>query len=75
MSLPLDRSKGSDPFLDWKVRLFSVAAVLGLGGIYFDERWMGVGAILLLVAAIALRFLPHRRDGRDVHPDEPTPPE
>jgi hypothetical protein len=54
----LNRSKRSDPHLEWKVRIFAVAAVLGLCGIYFDDRWMTGGAIVLLAGAIFLRFLP-----------------
>jgi hypothetical protein len=57
MSLFLNRSKRSDPHLEWKVRLFVVAAVLGVSGIYFDERWMGWVAILLLLSAMLLRFV------------------
>ena len=54
----LDRSKRSDPHLEWKVRIFTVAAVLGLCGIYFEEGWMTGSAIVLLAGAVLLRFLP-----------------
>ena len=54
----LDRSKRADSHLEWKVRLFSVAAVVGLCGIYFDDRWLTGGAIVLLAGAILLRLLP-----------------
>ncbi|MDE3014894.1 MAG: hypothetical protein OXU33_12565, partial [Gemmatimonadota bacterium] len=37
---------------------FSVAAVLGLAGIYFEERWMTGSAIALLAGGLGLRFLP-----------------
>jgi hypothetical protein len=66
VSLFHDRSKRSDTHLEWKVGLFSVAAVMGLGGIYFDERWMGLVAILLLASAMGLRFLP----GPEIEEDE-----
>lgn len=64
----VNRSKRSDPHLEWKVRIFAVAAVLGLCGIYFDDRWMTGGAIVLLAGAILLRFLP---DAGRVPADEP----
>lgn len=51
------RSRRVDPHLEWKVRLFTVAAVMALAGMYFQERWMTGAAIVLLVGAIGLRFL------------------
>jgi hypothetical protein len=54
----MDRRRRAGRFLEWKVGLFSVAAVLGLAGIYLQDRWMTGGAILVLLAAMALRFLP-----------------
>lgn len=39
------------------MRLFTVAAVMALAGMYFQERWMTGAAIVLLVGAIGLRFL------------------
>lgn len=54
----LDRRRHAGPYLEWKVRIFAVAAVLGLAGIYFDERWLTGGAILILFGGLALRFLP-----------------
>ena len=52
-----DRRRREDRLLEWKVWLFSVAAVLGLIGIYLDERWMTGGAIAVLCGAVLLRFL------------------
>ena len=40
------------------MRLFSVAAVLALGGIYLDERWLTGIAIAVLAGGLGLRFLP-----------------
>jgi hypothetical protein len=59
------RSKRPDPHLEGKVRLFVVAAVLGVCGIYFDERWMGWVAILLLLSAMLLRFVGSSGEGED----------
>jgi hypothetical protein len=50
------RAKRVRPHLEWRVRLFVAAAVLGLAGIYFDDRRLTGGAILLLLAGLALRF-------------------
>lgn len=54
----LDRSRRSDRHLEWKVRLFSVAAVLALVGMYFDERWMTLSALAVLLVGVLLRFGP-----------------
>lgn len=59
--LSLDRSRRAGPWLEWKVRLFAVAAVLALAGMYLQQRWMTGAAIVVLALAMALRFLP---DGR-----------
>jgi hypothetical protein len=53
-----DRSLRADPFLEWKVRLFSVGAVVALVGIYLDDRWVTGAALVLLGAGVLLRFLP-----------------
>jgi hypothetical protein len=70
MSIFHGRSQRPDPFLAWKVRIFTVAAVLGLGGMYFEERWMGAGAIALLAVAMALRLVPRARRGTPPDEDE-----
>jgi hypothetical protein len=54
----LDRKKRAGKHLEWKVRLFSVAAVFALAGIYTENRWLTGSAIALLLAAFLLRFLP-----------------
>ena len=54
----VDRRRRDDPFLEWKVRLFSVAAVLVLLGLYLDNRWVTGLAIAVLAVAMLLRFLP-----------------
>jgi len=54
----LDRTKRADRYLEWKVRLFSVAAVFALAGIYTENRWLTGVAIALLLAGFVLRFLP-----------------
>ena len=58
MSLFLDRSKQAGRYLEWKVRIFAVGATLALGGMYLGQRWLVGLAILILAAAMALRFLP-----------------
>lgn len=59
----MDRRRRAGRYLEWKVGLFSVAAALGLVGIYFEERWMTGGAIVVLLGAMLLRFLPGARAG------------
>lgn len=59
----LDRSRRSDRYLEWKVRAFSVGAVLGLAGIYFNDRWMTGVAIGVLALGMLMRLLPDARAG------------
>ena len=66
----VDRPPNEDPFLEWKVGLFSVAAVVGLGGIFLEEGWMIGGAIALLAGALSLRFLPGGGGGSLYSDDE-----
>jgi hypothetical protein len=54
----LDRHRRAGPYLAWKVRSFTVAAMLGLSGIYFDEAWLSGAAIVVLFAGLSLRLLP-----------------
>jgi len=65
----LDRKRRAGPHLEWKVRLFAVAAVLGLAGIYLNERWLTGAAIVLLFAGLLLRFLPDARADDREEPD------
>jgi len=58
MSLLLDRRRRAGRFLEWKVRVFATGAVLGLAGIFLDEEWMRISAIVVLAAGMLLRFLP-----------------
>jgi len=73
----LDRARRAGPYLAWKVRLFAVAAVLGLAGIYLNERWLTGTAIVLLFAGLLLRFLPtggvDADEEADGEPDEDVP--
>ena len=61
----LDRKKRADRYLEWKVRLFSVAAVFALVGIYTENRWLTGAAIALLFGGFLLRFLPGGTEARD----------
>ena len=58
MPFRLDRSRTAGKYLEWKVRLFTVAAVLAVVGMYLRERWMTLLAIPVLLAGLFLRFLP-----------------
>ena len=53
----LDRGRKAGRYLEWKVRLFSVAAVLALVGIYLESGWMTGAAMGLLALGLLLRFL------------------
>ena len=66
MAFLLSRSTRDHSWLEWKIRLFSVAAVLSLVGIYFDERWVIGLAIMVLSLGMVLRFVP----GSDLREEE-----
>jgi hypothetical protein len=57
----IDRRRRDDRYLEWKVWVFCLAAVFGLGGIYLDTRWLTGVAIVLLTSAMLLRLLPGGR--------------
>jgi len=59
----LDRGRKAGRYLEWKVRIFSVAAVLALVGIYMESGWMTGAAIGMLVVGMLLRFLPADAEG------------
>ena len=63
-----DRGRRAGRYLEWKVRLFSVAAVLALMGMYLDSSWMTVTATVILLAGLLLRFLPN--DGEEAGPPD-----
>jgi hypothetical protein len=53
-----DRSRRAGRFLEWKVRLFTLGAVLAVVGMATNQGWMTWLAIAVLVAGMMLRFLP-----------------
>lgn len=55
---------GTGRFLEWKIRLFFVAAVLLMVGIARDLGWLVLLAIAVLAVAFLLRFFER----------EPSPP-
>jgi len=61
----LDRTRRAGPYLEWKVRIFVVAAVSGLAGIYLNERWLTGAAIVMLFAGLALRYVPIAESSSD----------
>jgi hypothetical protein len=67
--LLLDRRRRGDPFLVWKVRIFSVAAGVALVGIWLDERWMTGTALALLLGGVLLRFMRKDEPGDDLADD------
>ena len=72
MAFVSHRRYGDDRWLEWKVRLFSVAAVLGLAGIYLEERRLTGAAIIVLAGGMLLRLIPlrDRVDGDHPRSDE-----
>ena len=58
----LDRDRKAGKFLEWKVRLFIVAAVVALAGIYTESRWWTGAAIVILLGGLLLQFLPSQAE-------------
>lgn len=55
-----------DPWLQAKLWLFSLGALLALMGMFLENRWVIGGAGLLLGAGVLLRFIPGpREDGAE----------
>jgi hypothetical protein len=58
-----DRSPGRPVTrFGWRLRLFATGAVLAGVGLYFDWRWPIWAAIAVLLAGMAVRFLPSQDD-------------
>ena len=66
----VNRRRGDDRFLEWKIGIFSVAAGVAMVGMYSEERWMINVALILLLSAMFLRFLPGRADPEEHADDE-----
>lgn len=54
----LDRDRRAGKYLEWKVRIFIVAAVVALVAMALESRWLTAVAIAILVLGLLLRFLP-----------------
>ena len=61
----LDRGRRAGKYFEWKIRLFSVGAVVALAGIYLDSRWVTGAAIVILMSGLLLRFLPADPEDQD----------
>lgn len=57
---PVDRR-----FLEVRIALFTVGAVLGLAGIYLDIGWMVGVAIGVLAVGFVIRFAPRPRQDEE----------
>ena len=66
------RTGRAGPWLEWKVRLFITGAVLGLAGIFLEERFLVWGALAALVAGMVLGLL-DQRAGATADGDEDDP--
>jgi len=72
VSLP----RGSAPpgrFLEWKIGLFFLGAVLLMVGIGLEQDLLVLFSILVLAAAFVLRFLEQRDPPRDVGGEDDEP--
>ncbi len=56
--LRLDRTRQAGDYLEWKVRIFTVGAVLAAAGMYLQEDWLVGVATVVLAVGVLLRFLP-----------------
>ena len=71
------RRDSSDPYLDWKIRLFFAGAILAMVGIGLESSVLVGLAIPVLLLGIGLRILPGgKSDAEGGDPEEgETPPE
>ena len=69
MSLFIDRKPRSRRFLVWKTRIFAVAAVIALVGMYLNNPFVTGAALVLLLVGVALiwRLVAH---GSPVQPED-----
>jgi hypothetical protein len=65
----LDRGRSAGKYFEWKIRLFSVGAVVALTGIYLDSRWVTGAAIVILMSGLLLRLLPVDPEDPDAEED------
>jgi len=64
------RTARTGRWLEWKVRIFVTGAVLGLAGIFLENRGLVTGALVVLAAGAALRLLPQKNRGDNVEGDD-----
>jgi Flp pilus assembly protein TadB len=64
------RREGPDPYVDWKMRIFAVGAVLLVAGIFLDHRPLVGAAVVVLAAGLVFRVIEARRERRSVWGDE-----
>jgi hypothetical protein len=64
------RRQGPDAYIDWKMRIFAVGAVLLVAGIFLNQRPLVGAAVLVLAAGLVLRLIEARRERRSVWGDE-----
>jgi hypothetical protein len=56
------------------LRAFVLGAVLGLAGIFLDAPWLRTAALIVLLGAMALRWLPsNESDSDDQEPGAAAP--
>lgn len=66
----VDRERRSDPWLEWKVRFFLLGAGVAIVGIGMGIPWIVGVAIVILLVAFLLRFLPGpEEEGPDPDPN------
>lgn len=62
-----------DPWLETKIRLFMLGALLALLGMALESSWLIGGAALLLLCGLLLRWVPHPgRSGSSEQGDGPS---
>lgn len=63
------RTGHAGQWLEWKVRVFATGAVLGLAGIFLNQRRLVWAALAVLAVGLVLRVLP----GQDAGAEAPDP--
>ena len=59
---PSREPRGADPYLNWKIALFSLGAALGIAGMVRESTLLVGLGIGVLGIGVVLRILTNRRD-------------
>jgi 1,4-dihydroxy-2-naphthoate octaprenyltransferase len=60
MFRPSRETRGPDPFLQWKIVIFIIGALVGLVGVATENRWLIWIGVAVLLSGVLLRTFGRR---------------